>query len=145
MIITDLVFCALRVPLVLIGFMGFAMVESNQLKLGIPMEYLWWETGTGLGIVVFGLLANILLLNNKRIGVLLGYVAIIAALASVVVGLFELVKLADPAAKPAEETARKVGAIIGLVIRVGFNFLYAITLMKFAAWHDSQEEPRFGA
>ena len=140
MFIIDLIFCAIRVPLVFIGFWGIRMVEAGQLKLNIPLELLWWEVYTGVGIVIFGLLANILLLNNKRIGVLFGFIAIMAALASLVVGLAEMSAVVEVGAKAAEESARQAGAVIGLVFRLGINVLYLVALLKFSAWHASRAQ-----
>jgi hypothetical protein len=131
MCIVDLVFSVLRMPLVGMGILGLMAAGSVPLIAQTGA----FEVGTGVVIVLFGILANIALLYKQRWGLMLAWVKVVAGLGSVAVGWWQLSLMLG---QFPEGSPQRVGAIIGGgfvgVLRIGLLGLYAAALVAFAKW-----------
>jgi len=125
-LITDLVFCACRVVLVLLAVIGgFMMEKDNPLA-----KTVWMEIASGVGIAVFGLSADILLLCRKGAGVALAVAALVFTFLNVGVGVYQLT---IPHSLHSETLAR-IGMFIGgglmLACRLAFNAVYVVVIVQ---------------
>jgi hypothetical protein len=133
--IIELVFCGLRAPLVALGFVGVAMIAPDD-----PLaQTAIYELATGIGMVGFGVLANIGLLMKKSWGVPLGYLALVASAGSIGTAVWQLSAQMDqfPEGSPV-----RVGVMIGgglvFMLRIALMGLYLSALTKFSAWTNQQ-------
>jgi hypothetical protein len=122
----DLGFCLIRVLLVLLGIVGLIMMKTED-----PL----YQTGglelvTGVGIVLFGIPANILLLLRKPAGVPLGYLNILFTGLSMLVGIFQGNALFGKAGDGAEAAGMVVGLGVVLVIRLTLLIVYGAALSQ---------------
>lgn len=132
-LILDLVFCAIRFGLAMLGVVGFAMIEPDD-----PMRpTVVFEVGTGLAIALFGVSANILILLQKPIGIYLAIVKIFFTLANMLVGVWQAYLQLGPmtdGAVGAERTGILIGLTIGLLFVLGIRLtlmgLYIAALVK---------------
>ncbi|TVS11940.1 MAG: hypothetical protein EA424_23140 [Planctomycetaceae bacterium] len=132
-LILDLVFCAMRFGLAMLGAVGFAMIEPDD-----PMRpTVVFEVGTGLAIALFGISANILILLKKPIGIYLAVVKIFFTVANMLVGIWQASLQFGPIAEGAvgaERTGILVGFTIGILFVLGFRLtlmgLYIAALVK---------------
>lgn len=135
MFIIDLVLCCLRVPMVILGFVGASMITPDD-PLAQTVKF---ELATGIAIVGFGILANIGLLLKKSWGALLGYLALVASTASIGTAVMQIGAQMD---QYAEGSPERIGAVIGggfvFMIRLALMGLYLAALLKFSAWYKKQ-------
>lgn len=132
MFIIDLVLCVLRVPMLLLSFIGYAALqrENNPLLITVAVEVL-----TALGMVVFGVPASIAALLRKPWAVWLGWLAVAATLGSLGVGVWQgTIKMAEFAPGTPQRIGGYVGLGIALVFRFGLVCLYAGALVQFSRW-----------
>lgn len=133
--IIELVLCCLRVPLVVAGFVGATMMGPDD-----PLaQTVIYELATGVGIVGFGILANIGLLMKKGWGVPLGYLALVATAGSVGTGILQFSAQMNqfPMGSP-ERVGVMFGGGIVFIIRLALMGLYLAALKKFSAWFKEQ-------
>lgn len=138
MAILSLIFCLIRIPLVAMGIMGY----SELAALGHPMAMAApWEILTGIGMVICGILGNILLLAKKRAGVAIGWGLMGCTIGSIAVGLWEAsIMLGQfPDGSP-QKVGGYIGAAITLVIRLALVVLYIIALNKASAFLNGHEQ-----
>jgi hypothetical protein len=127
-IITDLVFCSLRLIAGLLGVVGASQIPSdNPLAPTIMFEIL-----TAMGIACFGIPANILLLNGRRLGVALAWTALLFTALSLGVSAWQMSIQMEIVADQATRFGMMVGAGIVFVIRLGLNITYATVVYKAA-------------
>ena len=126
-IIADLVLCSLRGLLVVLSIVGYLALQQEESPM---LASVVGEILTGVGIAIFGITGNALLLARKRWAVALGYLAALFALGSVGVGLWQLAFVLDqfPAGSP-----QRIGAMIGggfvAAVRVLIIGLYVAGLL----------------
>jgi len=119
LIITDIVFCSLRVLIVLFVILGIMLMKGNeQLKMQAFIEVF-----IGLVMIICGFIGNIMLLKKKRAGISWAWCNVTAALISCLVALYFTMDKIE-----AMSGAQQMGGIVGLVgvlsIRVVFLGFY---------------------
>jgi hypothetical protein len=125
-VILDIVFCCLRLLLVLVGVAGYASLPQD-----FPLRpTAIYEFGTGFGIVVFGLLANTLILLKKRIGIPLAAVSVLFTVLSVFVGVWQAKLMAPNDLGTPEGPGFLIGACFGITVRVGLLVLYIAAVVQ---------------
>jgi hypothetical protein len=127
-IIMDLVFSCLRIPMVALSIFGYTEIEPTD-----PIyQTTLFEIMTGLGIILFGILANILILVKKRIGCSLAWGNVLVTISSIMVGLWQASIVFG--SSDIDEGPEKVGVILGgscaIIIRVGILVCYIIAVLK---------------
>ena len=125
-IITDLVFCVLRVPLVLLGIVGMISLGAGSPLIPAVVA----EVLSGLGICLFGIVGNTLLLMRKPAGVPLAWLALLSVLLSVLVGIWQLSIQMAPVTDNAHRLGMMIGAAFVFVLRVGLNVVYAAVVVR---------------
>jgi len=134
-IIIDLVFCSLRLLLVPLSIFGMTVIEPSDPLYPTAI----FEILTLLGIALFGIPGNALLLMGKPIGILLVGLAILATIGSIGVGFWQMPIMLDefPPGSP-ERTGGMIGGVVVALIRLGIIVMVGAALMKFKAWSDTQ-------
>lgn len=140
-VIIDLVLRILRMLLAIFSIVGIiAMGQQN------PM-YLWGilEIATGVSMVACGLSGDSLVLAKQRWGLVLCWIALLATIGNVVVGLFEVplvweAQVQSGKLPPGQENAVKivmwVGAIMTSLFRFGLIIAYGIALVIAKRYFD---------
>lgn len=132
MFIIDLVFCVLRLPMVMFGFVGYAALKQGNHPLFPTVA---GEIASGMCMVLFGLPANILGLLGKRWAVWFGVLSLIATAGSIAVGIWQAtIKLGEFAAGSPEQMGGYVGMAIMVMIRLALAGAYIGALVQFAKW-----------
>lgn len=125
-IITDLVFCVMRIFIFLLGVVGLFMIKPKDMAIisGII------ELITNFGIAVFGITANTLLLCRKKIGFPLAYICIALTILNMFNGIWGL--FLQP--ERANNTPTLIGILIGglsvFAIRTVLIGFYIVALKK---------------
>jgi hypothetical protein len=138
MIIIDLVFCILRGPLLLLGLLGAVMLkkQGNSEILGTVV----FEIGSGAGIFIFGLAANIMMLLKKKIGVWFAAVNILATVISIGVGIWQAsINVSNMTSGSVELVGGIIGGIIAVLIRIAIFVLYCYAVFTFQRWCTQRE------
>lgn len=144
-LIVDLAMRTLRMLMVVLSIMG--VVAMGQ---GNPMHF-WGilEIVTGLLMVVFGLSGDVLVLTKQRWGLYLCWIAALASIASILVGLCEVpliweAQLNGGRLPPGQENAVKigmwVGAIMTALLRMGLTIVYCIALSIAKRYFDRRSQ-----
>jgi hypothetical protein len=131
--IADLVFCSLR--LILAGFsaIGFAMMEK-----GSPLyPTAGLEVISGLGIALFGIPGNIMVLLKKPGGIPLCYLNVASTVLSLIVGVWQATILVGNTSGGAETVGALFGGMVALVVRAILLVLY-IAVVRMAQKHFSE-------
>lgn len=126
-IIMDLIFCLIRIPLVLFGVIG---MMSKEVDLGPLKNSAVFEVGTGIAMALLGLIANGLLLMRNPMGVVFGWMALVATGGSILVGIWQVSIQLGMAPDEATKIGMMVGGGMAVLIRVGLNAGYAMALTK---------------
>ena len=139
MFIIDLVFCGLRIPIVLIGIVGYgSLLQAKDPLLPTALG----EIVSGLGIALFGIAGDVLALLRKPWAVWLCCLALLSTFASLGVALWQVTIQGSnfPAGSP-----QRMGFYIGvgfvLIIRLTIIALYSAALVQFANWGRRQLAP----
>jgi hypothetical protein len=141
--IADLVFCVLRLLIVLLGVAAFATLGPEEAP---DAPSFGMEVITGLAIAVFGISGNILLLNRQRWAVVFGYLCVGATVASILVGVWGAVLGAQEIGGNTPELAGfVVGAGFSVMLRLALLGMYIVALAKFSAWFKANEEALLGS
>lgn len=137
--ITDIVFCSLRLIAVLAGVAGLAVIE--QLGNDDLYNAAALEVFSGLIIFLAGLPAAILVLNKKSAGIIFGWITVAATVASMLITFWVLsltsqlgARMVGPAA--AGHTA---GVFLGVMIRAGLLVCYCIALVQAGKFISAQK------
>lgn len=132
MFILDLIFCFMRLPLVLFAIPGYFALR----KSGDPMlQTVVYEIATGAGIVVSGFAADILMLMRSRSAATLGWFCLAVTLASFGVGCWQAnLQLARMVPGSPQMIGGFVGLGLVLTVRATLLLLYAIAISKFSQW-----------
>jgi hypothetical protein len=105
--------------------------QGNSLTASVFLEI-----ATGAGIVIFGLLGDLLLLLKQRWALVLAAMALLFTLASTGVGIWQLSEMYQPMA--GNDAARQVGFVIGglftLMVRIGIAVAYGVALWMYSKW-----------
>ncbi|MEZ6123154.1 MAG: hypothetical protein R3C49_08280 [Planctomycetaceae bacterium] len=136
MFIAGLVFCGIRIVMVALAFLGYSTIRQQQADHPL-LSGIRWEIVTGIGIVAFGITANVLLLSGNRRGIPLGWCLVAAVVGSVAVGLlqtsiqFSYLPYGSP-----ERVRAWIGLVSVLAIRAGLLAGYAVALRQTSALFD---------
>jgi hypothetical protein len=146
--IIDLIFCILRIPMVLFAVLGLIALRSGQ---GIDMPYsetvVVLEIASSCLIVVLGIPTDILLLLRRGWALGLGYATALATLPSVGVGTYEAwiqYQNLPAGSTPAYGMGVILGGGVALGVRVLLLVLYVIALVKFGGWVRRQQAAEHG-
>ena len=134
MLIISLVFSLIRVLLVLLSIAGFYMMSQMEVP---PPEFAlaYAEVGTGIGIALFGVIGNSLMLAKKKVGFYFGVLLVLSVIGSIATGCFQAnAMLAAYAPGTPEHTGAIVGFIFSVIVRLGILIAYGIALMQFWRW-----------
>ncbi len=131
MMIIDMVFRGLRVPIALLGIVGVVVMPSDN-PMFLPGIF---EVITGAVMAVCGLVGDGLVLAKRRIGLIFCWVAVAATLANVVVALFEL---PIQAGQQPENVRMVVYAVAGifLIFRLALIGTYGFALLLAKKYFD---------
>jgi hypothetical protein len=117
-VIMDLVFCVLRLVIAMIGLRGYAVIpEDHSLHRTVIFEVV-----TAAGIGVLGILANVLILLKRRIGIPLALASILFTVLNIFVGLWQA-RLQMPAQMGTPET---IGFFVGIVLVLGMRLVLLV-------------------
>lgn len=134
MFIVSLVFCCLRMLMVPLSILGYASGAAAEMGTSVLFEII-----TGIGIAVFGVLGNGLLLARKPIGVTFGWLLVLSVLGSLAVGLWQAFMLwSDMEPGTPEFIGIVIGLVFTLAIRVSLLIAYIAALMMFGKWLRAQ-------
>jgi hypothetical protein len=128
--------------LVVASIFGYFAVPADNILYASAL----WEVITGLGIALFGVPGNILLLCRKRWAVGVCYLATLFALGSVGVGLWQLTLMLESVPPDAaERVPMMVGGAIMAFIRVAILLMYIWALvMVTSSAREPRPQPGFG-
>jgi hypothetical protein len=131
--VIDLVFCCMRALLVLLGIVNLTAgmgVQDPMVKATLV-----YEVGAGLGMVLLGIPANLLMLFRQRAGVFLAIGKLLATFASFGVGIWQLSFII---ANFPEGSPERIGAMVGagmtMVLRLGLVAVYIGAIVTFWKW-----------
>lgn len=97
--------------------------------------------------MLFGFVADVAILLRQRWGLIVGWFAAAATLASIAVGIWQATLLQVP--QGADAAAFRAGATIGIafttLVRLGLLAAYVGALLSFSAWFErhTQAWPRY--
>ena len=127
--------CVLRllvVPLSILGWIGMEHTEpDNPMLATVP-----YEVVIGASIGLFGITGNIGLLASKRWGVGLVAFALVATLASLILGVLQAATLTQDM-DDTMRVASYIGAGVVLLIRLAIATAVIIALRLFLRWHNT--------
>lgn len=140
-LIIDLVLCMPRLLVVVLSIAGFMVMNRNNplYHFSIP------EIVTGLLIVVFGVLGDVLVLTKRRWALYLCWLGVVAALLNLIVGFCEVpviwgAKVARGEIPPDQAEAVRIGMWAGAIftgfIRLGLNVAYCTALVFAKRYFD---------
>lgn len=138
--IMSIVFCCIRLLLVLLGIAGLVMIMNNPQAVegGVTVTTAILEVASGAGMVFFGIVGNALMLAKKRLGFVFGWLLVVSVLGNIGSGLLQIGGLFEQF-EPG--TPEFVGGIIGLVgvlaIRLFILGAYVYGLVLFKKWADA--------
>jgi len=119
-LIIDMLICAGRLLLVPLGITGYLeLAESEPLR-----EVAIFEVATNAGVGLFGILAAVLILLKKRLGIPLAVVTIVFTGGNMLVGIWEGVLQVPAEAPPALFVGFMTGIVMVMVIRAGILGIY---------------------
>lgn len=142
MFIIDLVFCTLRIFMVLLGLVGYLAIKQQQpnspLLTTMPLELL-----AGTAIFLTGIPASTGMLMRQSWGVILAALCALATVASLGIAIWQVVLMADIQAPPG--SPQRIGMFIGGgvtgIIRLGLLAAYGAAVAQFANWLRSRPRP----
>lgn len=132
-LIIDMILCGFRGLLVVFGVVGYVVMKQ---QLGAIASTALFEVGTGLGIVVFGLSGDLLLLLGRTWAIGLAYLALFFTVGSMAVGLWQLtIQYAQLAGNdPAQQIGAVIGVVLALGIRLAIVSVYGVALYMYSKW-----------
>ena len=132
MFIVSLIFSVLRAPMVLLSIVALMTPRNvpQQLAHTVPME-----VATGVAVVLFGIVANTLLLLRKPIGIPFAWCLVAAVLASMGLGIWQISLNMEvfPEGSP-QRVGMVVGAGFVMLLRLAIVGLYVAAVMMFSKW-----------
>ncbi len=131
--ILDIVFCSFRLIMAPLAFVGYVMIQKQNPNDPLLKSALAEGMANGL-IGLFGLTAAILMLMRKKIGAVLGGVAILCTLAGIGVAAWQAtIQFETQGLRPGtpEYGATLAVIVLGTLIRLGLLALYAWALVVF--------------
>jgi hypothetical protein len=125
-IITDLVFCSLKLLFIVFGVYAFVNMDPSKAMYSTAV----FELALNSSIMVFGLMANIMLLKMKRLGYALGIITLLCVGAFFVLTVFQMRILLASSPDSATSFGILIGSIVVVAIRLGLNIVYFTVLRK---------------
>ncbi len=124
MVIIDLVFCSIRLSLAFLSVVCQATIKPDN-----PIyEAVIFEAITGFAIAVIGIPAAILLLRRVRFGVMLGWLAVAAAAASIIVGIWQGMLIAGNMPEEAAKVGATIIVTIAVLFRIALLVMYGVAV-----------------
>lgn len=137
MFIVSIIFCVLRLLIVVFGMLGVVMMLQQGADQRDAAINGLLEVATGAAMVFFGLLGNGLMLARKKMGYYFGWLLLLSVVGNILVGLAQLGTMFENLEPGSPEfIAGGVSLVLVLVIRVGIAVAYAIALLQFEKWID---------
>jgi hypothetical protein len=131
-LIIDMVLCVIRALLVVVSIVSIAAIPRES-SIFIVVVF---EIGMGVGIVIFGLSGDLLLLLKQRWAVGLAWLTVLCTFGAVIVGFWALWVLAE--AMAGNDQARQVGYWVGgsimLLVRLALLATYVAAVIVYAKW-----------
>lgn len=137
----DAVFAAFRGAIAIMGIIALVQVFGSQQPERHTLIQGALEVATGLGIMIYGVLGNHMMLRSNNYGFYLGWGNILACIAASAVGLLGIITMNDAIAEQGIPLAAIL--IVGIFItgiRIVLNIIYAVALMRFKKWFDAQHD-----
>ena len=133
--IVDLVFSCIRVPMVLFGLVGVGMMaQSDPLRSSA-----FFEIASGVGICIFGLTANIMLLHRLRGAIPFAYLNMVAMVFSIIVGIWQSIVICNVQAVGQGERAGSIaGALFAIFARIVILGFYFVAVQKAKVFFDGE-------
>ena len=127
--ITDLVFSGLRIIFILLAIAGYkAMIDSG--KFGITGLV---DISSQIGIFIFGIAGNILLLFKKRAGLYIGIIAAICTFIHITNSVIQVNILTSPFKGTPQYVFMWIGGIFTMIIRIALNGIYVYVLYRYSS------------
>jgi hypothetical protein len=137
-IITDVVFCSLRGVIGLLAIISlFVLKDKFVLVLGCT------EVVSNLGIFTFGLLANILLLQNKISGVKISYVNIGFTVMNIITGCIGVVYKASQYTETAKMIGAATGGTLAIIARIVLLICYIIAIKQASDYFSAKKQAEY--
>ena len=139
-LVTDIVFCAIRIIFVIFSMIGMSQLNSNEaLYLSGLLEII-----TGIGIVFFGLIGNIGVLLKKSSILTFCWLNVAETVASFFVGIWQATILSSSVAGGPESAGFLIGSIGSMLIRVALLICYVIAVSRAKVFLDNTFERTLG-
>lgn len=126
--ITDIVFCIIRMLIVALGIIGIASITSDD----PAYQILWYELISNVLIVLVGLPAAILILNHQKIGVLLGHITLLFVGISFAVSILQIITMFGA---PPPEIQGKVATNAYLIVQIVVAFVTLTARLTLAGFY----------
>jgi len=140
MAIIDLIFCALRVPALILSVVGILALMSNP-QMGNVVKMSFVSLGAEALIAVCGLAAGIGMLMKKSWAIIPGWVAVICSVISIgtnVITTLGTLDLQMAQIQGQQGEGARVGAYVGLAVVALFRLVllgsYIVALTMFTNW-----------
>ena len=134
MFVVSLFFAVVRIPVVGLSIFGASTLDADDPLLATA----WGEIGSGIGIVVLGLFANIVLLLKQRWGLVPALGLVLMVVASVIVSLVQLpIMLEQGQQQGPERVGFIMGAMVAMLFRLVLLGAYIGALWRFHHWSQS--------
>jgi hypothetical protein len=132
--VTVIASCEIFFGLVRLAIVGLGVIGLSQIPLDNPLRQTTpFEIGSGLLLGVTGLVAAVLLLFKSRIGVAVGWLALLFVVFNLAVSLWQSsIMLRQFENNQPQFIGGLVGGGIVLLIRLGINAEYAVALLRAA-------------
>ncbi|MCE9547197.1 MAG: hypothetical protein K8T25_17125 [Planctomycetia bacterium] len=135
--ITDIIICILRALVLVFAIYGLRLIGVARAAPELPDWMVYTELGTMAGVALLGLIASAMMLANLRMGVAVGWLAVVATALSIIMVTAEvLVKVKQLEGSVA--AGYMIGMSISFVFRVAYCVMYGWALSTFDEWFVSQ-------
>ncbi|MCL6501912.1 MAG: hypothetical protein K6T86_04450 [Pirellulales bacterium] len=137
MLVIDLCLCGLRaVAVILLLVAALAVQGVPELRSAVLDTALPFEVAAGIGIVLFGVVGNVAMLQRRQWGLVFGVFAALATLASLGMEISRNLQSKGDTHiyTEARELIAKVRVLITFAIRGGLLAAYVGALIQFALW-----------
>jgi hypothetical protein len=142
--IISLILTCLRIPILLLSIVGHSMISQGMVpqQPGMTVDVSQtaaFELSASAFIVIFGLLANSLLLAKNPTGIAMGWMLVMSVVGSMGVAIWQTIHVVGQMDTGTPESAGFVAGMIGgvavtLIVRLVLLGLYVAALLLFTGW-----------